>query len=186
MLIAPGHNLVMPIKALSIVFVGAAAFVAGISSALFWDAGEDARVPEPSANTAIVEIKPEHLAVAPGKPVEFKRAKDGLFYVTGDVNGARVRFIVDTGASVVVLTREDAELAGINGDAGSGKARIQTAGGSAAIRWAKLDHLTIAGQRVEKLDAAIVRDGLKVSLLGQNYLSELNSVMLRGDRLRFN
>lgn len=184
MLIAVGQNLVMPVNSLPIAFVGAAAFAAGVFCTQFRDSGAVGRS-EPHANAAIVEIKPVQPVGRPGKHVEFKRANDGLFYVTGNVNGVPVRFVVDTGATVIVLTQEDAGRVGLEKDSDDRRARIQTVGGSSAMRWAKLDHVAVGGQRIEKLDAAIVSDGLKVSLLGQNYLSELHSMMLRGDRLRF-
>ena len=169
MLIAFGQYLLMLVRSLPIIFASATAFAVGIFFAQFGNVGA-AELSEPHANAAIVEAMSSHVAEEQGRLVEFKRANDGLFYVTGNVNGVPVRFVVDTGASVVVLTQRDAERVGISKDSGSHQAHIQTAGGSSAMRWAKLKEVTVAGQRVEKLDAAIVRDGLKVSLLGQNYL----------------
>jgi|CXWL01.1.fsa_nt_gi aspartyl protease family protein len=185
MLIAFGQYFLMLARSLPVIFASTIALGAGIFFAQFGNGGA-VEVSEPHANAAIVEAKSAHMAEERGRQVEFQRANDGLFYVTGNVNGVPVRFVVDTGASVVVLTQRDAERVGINKDSGTHQAHIQTAGGPSAMSWAKLKDVTVAGQRVEKLDAAIVRDGLKVSLLGQNYLSELDSMMLRGDRLRFN
>jgi len=42
-----------------------------------------------------------------------RRGPDGHFYADAQVNGTTIRFLVDTGASLVVLTREDAQRAGI-------------------------------------------------------------------------
>ena len=109
------------------------------------------------------------------------KAADGLFYVTARVNGVPVRFVVDTGANVVVLTGADARRAGVT--PGAGSQRLETASGGSTMTWATLDEVEIAGQRLTRTRAAIVADGLKMSLLGQNALSKLTSVTLSGDRL---
>lgn len=109
------------------------------------------------------------------------KAADGLFYVTARVNGVPVRFVVDTGANVVVLTGADARRAGVT--PGAGSQRLETASGGSTMTWATLDEVELAGQRLTRTRAAIVADGLKMSLLGQNALSKLTSVTLTGDRL---
>ena len=116
-------------------------------------------------------------------PLTLKRAPDGLFYVTAAVNGVPVRFVIDTGANVVVLTRADAAAAGVTGAAAGGRA-LRTAGGTAAMRWATIERLTIGDHAIAGTDAAIVGgDDLPHSLLGQSALSRLDSITLRGNRL---
>jgi len=115
---------------------------------------------------------------------EIMRAPDGLFYVNMKVNGQPVRFLVDTGANVMVLTASDAARVGATPEARKFSNRIATAGGSARMTWTRLDHVELAGREVHGLQAAIVEQGLPVSLLGQNMLSKLGSVTIEGDRLR--
>lgn len=112
------------------------------------------------------------------------RSEDGLFYVTAKVNGKPLRFLVDTGASVVVLTAADARAAGISPAPAHYSANVETVGGSAQMAWTTLDHLVIAGRDVKDLRAAVVQSGLGVSLLGQNALSKLEAVRIEGDQLR--
>lgn len=112
-----------------------------------------------------------------------QRAADGLFYVTARANGETVRFVVDTGASVVVLSGADAHRLGVAVDKAA-PARIRTAGGGAAMRWGNIEELELAGKRMTNLKAAIVDQGLPVSLMGQNALARLGSVTLRGDTLQ--
>ena len=109
------------------------------------------------------------------------KGADGLFYVTARVNGTPIRFVVDTGANVMVLTGDDARRAGVRSH--SSPERMETAAGGSAMRWAMLDRLDLAGRRLTGTRAAVVDSGLKRSLLGQNALSRLESVMLAGDRL---
>ncbi len=115
-------------------------------------------------------------------PLTLKRAPDGLFYVTAAVNGVPVRFVIDTGANVVVLTRADAAAAGVAGVSTGGA--LSTAGGTARMRRATIARLTIGGHAMVGTDAVIVgNDGPPHSLLGQSALAQLESVTLRGHRL---
>lgn len=116
-------------------------------------------------------------------PQRVQQESDGLFYLTAEINGALVRFVVDTGASVVVLTPEDARRIGVADRARATGTRIQTAGGSAAMRWTRLGSLRIGRREVRDLDAAIMANGLPTSLLGQNALAKFGSVTIIGDQL---
>lgn len=111
-------------------------------------------------------------------PTRFGRARDGLFYVVATVNGARVKFVLDTGATLVVLTPEDARRIGVSGTESGRAASMETAGGRSSIRRVTLDHIKVAGYSVDDVDAAIVPTGLKTSLLGQNLLSQLGPITL--------
>ena len=111
------------------------------------------------------------------------RAPDGLFYVTGTVNGVPVRFLVDTGASTVVLTSADAMRAGVVPGSTDYEATADTANGRARMAWVGIDSLQVAGTNMRTVSAAVVPDGLTVSLLGQNWLSRLASMTITGDRM---
>jgi aspartyl protease family protein len=110
---------------------------------------------------------------------------DRLFYVTAQVNGNPVRFLVDTGSSVVILTETDARHAGVR-DLGSPPMRVETASGASAMRAVNLERVDLAGQSIHNVDGAIVDANLKVSLLGQSVLSRLRSVRFAGDKLELN
>ena len=112
------------------------------------------------------------------------RADDGLFYVWGEVNGTKVRFLVDTGASVTVLTKQDAQRAGVEIDHEHRGTRLRTASGSAEMQWVQLDRVRVAGKELNDLDAAVMSDGPAVSLLGQNLLTRLGTVAIDGNQLR--
>jgi aspartyl protease family protein len=133
-----------------------------------------------------------HAALANGRTVidaegrdahEVARSSDGLFYVQARVNGRPVRFLVDTGASVVVLTRADAARLGVPLGGGAG-GQIETAAGRTRMDWATLDAVELAGRDLGGVRAAVVQEGLGVSLLGQDVLSRLDAVTIEGDRLR--
>jgi len=114
---------------------------------------------------------------------ELVRAGDGLFYVTGSVNGAPVRFLVDTGASTIVLTAEDAARAGLKPGQDHFADNADTANGRTQMARVTIDDLAVGQVRSRQISAAVVRDGLGVSLLGQNWLSQLASLTIAGDRM---
>ena len=143
----------------------------------------------PTANTALVGMLPEENDSPGGKVLsqrhDLHRAADGLFYVTALVNGTPVRFLFDTGANMVVLTRDDALRVGLapgSSNAGDGDT-METAGGAAQIDRVTLSHIDVAGRRLSNVDAAVASRGLKVSLLGQNLLSRLGPLTLAGDTI---
>lgn len=111
------------------------------------------------------------------------RHSDGLFYVQAQVNGKPIRFMLDTGASYTVLTDADARAAGIMLDKDRFDGHVSTVGGDTAMAWTRLDRIELAGHDVRGLRAVVVRNGLGVSLLGQNMLEKLDSVTLKAGRL---
>lgn len=123
-------------------------------------------------------------SMPPIETVEFERAPDGLFYVSGLVNGHTVRFLVDTGASVVMLTRADALAVGLDLKNGAFQSRVRTANGASAMAWTTLQDINIAGRQLSRIDAAVPQNGLPVSLLGQNLLRKLGVLTIDGDYLR--
>ena len=113
--------------------------------------------------------------------IKIVRSADGLFYMNARINGMPIRFVVDTGANLVVLTPMDAQRAGV---ASSGAAAsIDTVGGSSQMPRAMIQKVAIANLQAANIDAAIMRGGLKVSLLGQNVLAKLGIITMSGDEL---
>ncbi len=130
----------------------------------------------PQAN--IAQITPVSLA----DRYIVERDGDGLFYINGHVNGVRVRFAIDTGASVVVLNAADATRVGLEANQPSHH-RIRTASGYSPMTWQQVDNVTIGGRVLGEIDIAIMEDGPAVSLLGLNALSRLGSVTMKDDQL---
>lgn len=115
--------------------------------------------------------------------ITFNRRSDGHFHVSAEVNGARVQFLVDTGASVVVLTRDDAERVGLNPDELKFSQRFQTANGTAFGAPVRIARLSVGSIVVTDVRAAVMNDGLGGSLLGMSFLERLSSFGVEGDTL---
>lgn len=111
---------------------------------------------------------------------EIERAGDGHFYAEAQVNGARIRFLVDTGASVVALTPADAQRAGIA--LPSERSMAIGAGGEVEVIPVLIDRIAVGPLSATQVRGAVARQ-LPVSLLGQSFLSQVGSVEIRGDRM---
>lgn len=118
----------------------------------------------------------------PGE-VRIGRAGDSHFYADADIGGTNIRMLVDSGASIVALTRRDAEAIGIDVDRLSIGGMARTAGGDVPMRTVMLDSIDIDGIEVRGVQAAVIDADMGVSLLGQSYLSKLDAVNVEGDTM---
>jgi aspartyl protease family protein len=113
------------------------------------------------------------------------KGPDGHFWADAEVNGKPVRFLVDTGATAVALTPEDAERLGIRTADLKPGYNVTTVGGSARAAAVTLASVSVNGARLENVQAMVVADGLDVSLLGMSYLGRLTRFEATRDTLRF-
>jgi len=115
--------------------------------------------------------------------VRLERADDSHFYADVDIDGTPVRMMVDSGASVVALTRRDAEAIGIDVDRLPVGGTARTAGGDVPLRRVVLASVDIDGIEVRGVEAAVLDADMGVSLLGQSYLAKLAAVNVAGDTM---
>ncbi len=106
---------------------------------------------------------------------QIAKAADGHYWADGQVNGSAVRFLVDTGATAVALTPDDARRLGFTPANLSYGYKVMTAAGQARAAAVKLKSVTIAGTRLDNVDALVIEKGLDTSLLGMTYLGRLAS-----------
>ncbi len=134
------------------------------------------------ADRVLVVLVPGHV-VSHGRTVEIGRTNDGDFAVSTQVNGARVPMVLDTGASSVVLTRDDAKAAGLPLEVLNYTVTIDTANGRTRAAPVTIDRITIGGLEERSIDALVTQPGqLKTSLLGMSFLNRLQSWEVSGDR----
>ncbi|MBX3480267.1 MAG: TIGR02281 family clan AA aspartic protease [Caulobacter sp.] len=153
----------------AIVVVGALSAVGAAGAMVSFD---------PSRTAATEDVAQAQVAVAPAAapaPAQVTKAADGHYWATADVNGSAVRFLVDTGATAVALTADDARRLGLNLTDLDYAVAVTTAAGKTRAAQVKLRSVTIAGARVENVDALVLEGGLKTSLLGMSYLGRLSS-----------
>ncbi|WP_299346525.1 TIGR02281 family clan AA aspartic protease [uncultured Maritalea sp.] len=119
-----------------------------------------------------------------GDVVRFRRSMGGSYLVAGDVNGSKVKFIFDTGATSVVLTFEDAKRAGIDIERLRYNVPVSTANGEAKAAFATLNRITVGNIERNNIPAFVAQDGLlDTSLLGMSFLETLTSYTVSGDAL---
>jgi aspartyl protease family protein len=135
------------------------------------------------ADRVLAELVPGRAATR-GRIVEFARGTGGNFSVVAQINGARVPFVLDTGASSVVLTQEAAKAAGLPLEVLSYSVTIDTANGRARAAPVTLDRLSVGGIEERAVPALIAQPGqLRTNLLGMSFLNRLESWEVRGERL---
>jgi aspartyl protease family protein len=122
--------------------------------------------------------------VGEGGEVIVSRLLSGEFAVAARVNGARVTFLFDTGASVVVLTAADARRAGIDTAGLSFDVPVTTANGSALAAERRIDTIAVGPIVMHNVRALIARPGaLEQSLLGMSFLERLKSYTVERGQL---
>ncbi|MCR6659815.1 MAG: TIGR02281 family clan AA aspartic protease [Asticcacaulis sp.] len=102
------------------------------------------------------------------------KAKDGHFWANATVNTRAVRFLVDTGATVVALTPADAQRLGFDAKSLTYDREVTTANGKTYAATVNLSVVGIGQSTVRNVDAMVVKDGLTTSLLGMSYLGRLS------------
>jgi aspartyl protease family protein len=131
----------------------------------------------------LAELLPGH-AISQGRTVAVARTNAGDFAITAEINGARVAMVLDTGASSVVLTRDDAKAAGLPLEVLQYTVTIDTANGRTRAAPVTLDRLAIGSLAERSVNALVAQPGqLKTSLLGMSFLNRLRSWEVSGDRL---
>lgn len=129
-------------------------------------------------NSALTQISD-----ANGDTIELRRGRDGHFHLTMAVNGTPLRFLVDTGATDLVLTVQDAQRAGIDPDSLRFMGRAQTANGTVETARVWLDTVELAGVTETRVPAQVSAGAMPGSLLGMRYLSRFAAITITGDRL---
>ncbi len=96
----------------------------------------------------------------------------GHFFVTGNINGTTVRFIVDTGASMISLGSGDARRIGLDASKGE-QGLVNTANGQTRVSRVKLDTVRIGEIVLNNVDALVHQNDLPVALLGMSFLNRM-------------
>ena len=118
-----------------------------------------------------------------GHRVSFRMRDSGHFVVEAKVNGTPIRFLVDTGASHVVLTPSDARRIGLNPNALNYTQRYNTANGVGEGAPVRLDRVTVGPIELENVRASVNRAEMAGSLLGMSFLGRLGGYEVRDGTL---
>lgn len=156
----------------SVVMFAAAAVVAGLIVPHFADSikGKTASATDPAQAAApVTRAQPSN-----GYSVVVARDSFGRFRADGRIDGRELQFTVDTGASIVALTADDAAQLGIHPSAAEYTMLIRTANGTVHAAPTTLDMIEVGDIMVHDVAAVVMPDGaLSDNLLGLSFLSRL-------------
>ena len=119
-----------------------------------------------------------------GTVVITKNSQDDHFSIDGLINTQSTSFILDTGASTVVLTYDTAKRLGLLAGEESYTQIVSTANGLTKVAPIRIDELRIGSLVLQDVKASVARQGeLDVNLLGMSFLSRLKSYSVESDQL---
>ena len=152
-----------------------AAFMAGLGTLMAQMAD---RMTPALANTASHQAAPavpvETVARAGSRSISIPRDARGHFETEGRIDGQRIGFMVDTGASMIALNETSAARFGLRPARGDFNATVTTANGTIKAARTRLAMVDVGGLVVRDVDAMVLPDAaLSENLLGLSFLSRL-------------
>ena len=139
--------------------------------------------PSPAHAAVPVVVQQDWPERSQASAAQVLRAPDGHWWADAMVDGRAVRLMVDTGATVVALTPQDARRLGLELTPGDYSHEITTAAGPARAARVRLASLSVGAVRVPDVDAVVVERGLPHSLLGMSWLGRLSGFEASADAL---
>ena len=166
----------MALRNLFFVMLTAITIAMGIAFGVAPRLKERADAPAP---VTVAVATPEPAPSAGSRAAFIDREDDGHFWARADVSGTQVKFMVDTGASIVALTYFDAQRLGLEPEELDFDSEIRTAGGVTYGAPVTLESIRVGKVKIENVNAVILRTELEQSLLGMTFLGELHSYEVR-------
>jgi aspartyl protease family protein len=156
--------------------------VAGVAVVLLADRGDEG-ASAPGRDPAVASAAASAQKAAPFSELVLRAGAHGHFTVDASVNGQTLTFLVDTGASSIYLTPQDAAALGWTPPRLTYSERYHTAAGEVRAAPVTLRSLRIGELEPYDLPASIGEAPSSMSLLGMTFLKRFDSYQVRGDRL---
>ncbi|UCH73753.1 MAG: TIGR02281 family clan AA aspartic protease [Rhodospirillales bacterium] len=134
-------------------------------------------------NRILGELEPSRSQMLASGELAFRRGADGHFYIDAEVNGRPIRFLVDTGASEIVLSPADARRLGFAPSTLTYDRIYQTANGIGRGAAVTLQSVAVGSIRFHGVAASVNDAAMSESLLGMSFLDRLSGYEVRGDSL---
>lgn len=129
------------------------------------------------------ELFPSKVVQIGDRQIAIAIANDGHFYADIKINQQPIRFMVDTGASDIVLNLSDAKRVGIDINNLSSFKQYQTANGSIVSGLATVDKVELAGVLFNDVTVSVNNSNMGTSLLGMSFLQRFKKYEFYQDRL---
>ncbi len=128
-------------------------------------------------------VQPQQISLASEGKIILPRAQDGHYYLTAEVNGHPTFFVVDTGATSMVLTQKDARTAGLDPQNLSYFGRAMTANGEVRTAPVRLDSLRLGSFTDTNVPAVVNGGEMAQSLLGMDYLQRWGRIEIANGQM---
>lgn len=129
------------------------------------------------------DVAPRASIIGDGGRIEIPRGLDGHYHLTLTLNGVPVDFVVDTGATDLVLSREDAEKIGLDPANLAFTGAATTANGPVRTARARIDRVDLGGHVETGVPASVTDGEMSGSLLGMRYLERFARIEITGNRM---
>ncbi|CAN7621454.1 TIGR02281 family clan AA aspartic protease [Bradyrhizobium sp. LjRoot220] len=137
-----------------------------------------------SANAKPQKAETATVAQAGSRSISIPRDARGHFQADGRIDGQRIDFMVDTGASLVALNEKSAARFGLRPARGDYNATVSTANGTIKAARSRIAMIDLGGIVVRDVDAMVLPDeALSENLLGLSFLSKLKRFEYANGRL---
>lgn len=134
-------------------------------------------------NRLLSELIPTRVRVSSDGVMTIRASDGGHFFVDGEVNGTPTRFLIDTGATDVVLTPEDAGHAGMEADKLDYSHYFTSANGGGNSAAVTLGALKVGPILMQQMPASVNKAWMHESLLGMSFLRRLKGFHVDGDTM---
>ncbi len=128
-------------------------------------------------------VMPRQTIVSDEGRIVVPRAHDGHFYMVLDIEGEPINFMVDTGASSVVLSRADARQVGIDPEELGYYGRARTANGTVRTARVQLSDVALGDMHDRGVTAWVNEQEMDISLLGMSYLERFATIEISNNQL---
>src|SRR4051794_24557517 len=158
--------------------------VASHSTGAVYEAAAASRNSQPGKADQAADLKannPPQFSSNDGS-IALDRSADGHFYADVRINGNPAHMLIDTGASGIALSRDDARAVGLATSIGMNDVVGEGADGVVRGEYVKLDRVELGPLSASGLDAVVLNSGQQ-SLLGQSFLSKFSSVQIEGNKM---
>ena len=149
-------------------------FMANVADKMSSEQAQAKAVAQAKNVNAFAAMQPQTTGNTGGRSVEIARDGRGHFQADARIDGQRVNFMVDTGASVIALNESSAAQIGVRPSPRDYTATVNTANGTIKGARTRLSEVKVGGLVVRDVEAMVLPDeALSENLLGLSYLSKL-------------
>jgi aspartyl protease family protein len=130
------------------------------------------------------DFLPQQAVLEDGRQIAIPRGRDGHFHLSIELDGTEVDFLVDTGASDVVLTKIDAERIGLDLDDLAFLGTARTANGEVRTAYTTIENVALGPVIFRNVGVAVNSGEMSGSLLGMSYLDRFSRIEISGNEMR--